>query len=483
MKTMRRNHIAWFLESGDLAPLVEGLVEDAKPRRTHEIRQHATGDVFVKYFVEKGIVGHVRNLVLPRGKREYLLGKRLSAQSIPTPKPLGYGRGKRGSFVLLERLEAKPFESAFAESSQRQQLLDGLALLLRQLREERVRHNDLHLENVMAAPDGLYLIDLHKTSMAKVRFSRADELLNLTHALTMIYDKMTEAEKDRFFNAYGRPEVRPSAEEGLLGLRRRWIDSKKRRAFCATSKLMVSKNRIYVRGREGSSEGAFREMIKTDRKVRVERWSDHVRKTYYSRRRLRRAWQAHAVLEYLEMDVVPRAAYMQRASLFRKGYIAMEDLAGKGEELDRFLDREYDRMESGERRLFVGSLSSFFNRLLRQGIAHRDLKACNVFVLSVGFKLLDVEDIWFIDPSEEILERMLVQLNTSVPARIAVSDRIRFFLKTTGGFPFDRKRLFRKVMQASRGEEIVYEGATGLRKESWQGHRQGSRSPFSLSRR
>ena len=35
------------------------------------------------------------------------------------------------------------------------------------LRTERIRHNDLHLENIMVARDGLYLVDLHKTDVLK----------------------------------------------------------------------------------------------------------------------------------------------------------------------------------------------------------------------------------------------------------------------------------------------------------------------------
>ncbi len=417
--------------------------------------------------------------MLPRGKREYVVGRWLSSLSIPTPSPLGYGRGKRGSFILQECIEAIPFRSAFDEGPNRERLADGLAVLLDLLRKERVRHNDLHLENIMVADNGLYLVDLHKTKVKRFRFSRADELVNLTHALTMIYERMTRAEKDRFFDIYGRPDMRPFVEKELRTLRCHWIESKKGRAFSTTSRLVASGNRVYVRGREEAALGAFLESIKDDRKVRVERHEDHIRKTYRSRRRLKKAWQAHVALEYLEMDVVPRPSYVARASLLGSGYVAMEDLKAHGEELDRFLDREYDRMAPGQRRGFADGLSEFFGGLLEKGVIHRDLKACNVFVLSDGFRLLDVEDILFAAPTEETLKRMLVQLNTSVPERISVSDRVRFLAKLVSGFSFDRKRLLREVVRLSRNEEIVYEGVSGLKKESWRGHRRGSPPPSS----
>ncbi len=471
MKRFRSNGIAWFLDDEALVPLVEGLREGSGSKRTHEIRSAHGRDVFLKYFVEKGLLGFARNRVLPRGKREYVVGKHLSSLSIPVPLPLGYGRGRRGSFILQERIEATPFRAAFDKSPHRERLADGLASLLDLLRKERVRHNDLHLENIMVADNGLYLVDLHKTKIKRVRFSRADELVNLTHALTMIYDGMTQAEKDRFFNIYRRPDVRPFVERGLRTLRCRWIESKKGRAFSTTSKLVASGNRVYVRGREKAALGAFLESIKEDRKVRVERHEDHIRKTYRSRRRLKKAWQAHVALEYLEMDVVPRPAYVARASLLGSGYVAMEDLKAHGEELDRFLDREYDRMAPGQRRRFADDLSGFFGGLLAKGVIHRDLKACNVFVLSDGFRLLDVEDILFAAPTEETLARMLVQLNTSVPERISVADRARFLAKLARGFSLDRKRLLREVVRSSRNREIVYEGVSGLKKESWRAFR------------
>ena len=366
MKKLKHNGVAWFLDAEALAPLVEGLSEGFGAKRTHEIRSAHGRDVFVKYFVEKGFLGMVRNWVLPRGKREYAVGRRLSSLSIPVPFPLGYGRGKRGSFILQERIEAIPFLSAFDKGPDRERLVDGLAVLLDLLRKERVRHNDLHLENIMVDDNGLYLVDLHKTKVKRFRFSRGDEVVNLTHALTMIYGRMTGSEKDRFLNIYGRPHMRPLVERGLGTLRCQWIESKKGRAFSTTSRLVASGNRVYVRGREETAKGAFVESIKEDRKVRVERHEDHIRKTYRGRLRLEKAWQAHVALEYLEMDIVPRPSYVARASLLGGGYVAMEDLKAHGEELDRFLDKGWDSMAPGERRLFAHGLSEFFGRLLEK---------------------------------------------------------------------------------------------------------------------
>jgi hypothetical protein len=62
---------------------------------------------------------------------------------------------------------------------------------------------------------------------------------------------------------------------------------------------------------------------------------------------------------------------------------------------------------------------------------------------------------------------MLVQLNTTIPKRISIKDRIRFFLKLTLSFKIDRRRLFRDIVKESFGSDIVYEGIGGLKTERW----------------
>ena len=479
MKRVQRKAITWFLDEHEgLGAAVEGLVEEERLRRTYAVRDWGGRKVFVKFFLERGLGGYLRNRVMPRGRKEYILGKRMCSLSVATPLPLGYGVGTEGSFVIQEWIEGSTFRSAFYEGARRGPLLDGLALLLLQLRRGHIRHNDLHLDNVFVDADGLYLIDLHKAKVKAAHFSRRDEVANVTQALTMVYNDLTEGEKEDFFALYGRPDLRPLVEGGLKTQWERWVGSKKKRAFSNTSKLVAKGNRVYVRGMEEKGADGLVDLVKKDKKVRVERYGDHIRKIYGSRRRLVRAWETLAALQYVTLDIVPRPFFVERPFLFKEGYIAMEDLGGRGEELDRFLDREYDSMDEGRRRAFIDAFSRFLGGLLRMGIVQQDLKACNVFVVQDGFRLLDVEDIAFFAPDEKDLARMLVQLAGSIPARVRLSDRIRFFLKLAVPFPFERKRLFRDVAEACRGDAIVYEGVSGLKREAWQGRRPDSPSPF-----
>jgi hypothetical protein len=146
----------------------------------------------------------------------------------------------------------------------------------------------------------------------------------------------------------------------------------------------------------------------------------------------------------------------------------MEDLTGKGEELDRFLDRNYDGMSRAAWRGFVDAFSSFLVSTLNKKIIHADLKACNIFVLQKGaFLFLDVEDLDFSGFDGAALKRMLIQLNTTIPKRISTRDRLRLFAKITRPLLSERKRLLREIASESLQREIVYEGVSGLRRESW----------------
>lgn len=479
MKRVRKNGISWFLDEHEgLEAMVEGVVEEEETRRSYAVTSCGDGKVFVKFFLEQGVGGFLRNRLMPRGRKEYKVGKRILSASVATPVPMGYGRGRGGSFVIQELIEGQTFKSVFDGALQRESLVDALALLLRQLAACGIRHNDLHLDNILVKGETLYLIDLHKAQVKQGRLRPKDEAANLAQALSMVYSEMTEDARRRFFEQYGGSGLRQAVEATLRAQWKKWIDSKKKRAFSTTSKLVAKGRRVYARGREEAAKGRFVELIKKDRKVRVERWSDHIRKVYTGRRRLARAWETWAALQYVAVDIVPRPFFVEMPSFLGGGYVAMEDLAGRGEELDRFLDRHYDAMDLTRRRAFIDGFSRFLGGLLKMGVVQRDLKACNVFVLTEGFRLLDVEDIRFFAPAGGDVARMLAQLNNSLPARIAASDRIRFFLKLTRLFPLERKRLFRTVAQTCAEGEIVYEGVAGLKRESRQGRRPGPPAPF-----
>lgn len=467
MKIVRIHDIMWVLKDELLVDFVKEVSCEGATKRGHFAIERAGKKIFIKFFKEKGLCGLLRNRASPRGKKEFYLAGKLILLSIPTPEPLGYGISGAGSYVIQEWIDGDTFVSLYEGSGQKAALLLQLAAFLNELKLRHVRHNDLHLNNIIVHKGRLYLVDLHKMKI-KSAFSLSDEISNLAHAITMVYQNLSEEEKTTFFQQYGEKGIRSPLEAELKRLRHRWILKKMERAFDDTSTMVKDRNYVYIAGFEGHGKGALCSVIKEDKKVKIERYSDHVRKIYRNRRRLNRAWKNHIALAYLNLRVAPRAFFVKKPSLTERGFIAMEDLAGRGEELDRYLDREYDRFGVHERRMFINTLSAFFVRAIKQWIIHRDVKACNVFVLrDGGVILLDVEDIVFTEMDMESLKRMLTQLNTTIPKRISAGDRIRFFLKLSIPLKMKNKTLFREIIAESLKSKIVYEGVSGLNVEQW----------------
>jgi tRNA A-37 threonylcarbamoyl transferase component Bud32 len=469
MNVVKKDCIEWYLEDDRLLSILDaGFPSDE--RRPFWVREYDGRKAFIKLFREKGVMGALRNALSARGQREFNIGLRLRELAIPTPRPLGYGKGRMCSASIQEWKDGKDFYTLFCESTNRSQLLHTLSSLLITLKRKGVRHNDLHLRNIIVSHGIAHIIDLHKTSIKRT-FTLSDELTNMCHALFSIYPDMTEPERALFFQPYGDMAIRPLAEARLTRMRSDWAHRKKKRAFSTTSLLQANGSVVRIKG-TAEEGGHFVDNIKRDKKTEVERYSSHIRKVYRNRRKLKSAWENHVALEYMELAVTPRAYYVKRPSLGARGFIAMEDLGQKGEDLSRFLDSHYlEIAQSKETGHFIERFSSFLLLLLRREISHKDLKTSNIFVLRDGsFRLLDIEDIRFEGIRRDFLNDMMVQLNKSVPKRVRMSHRLRFFSRVTAGLSLsrpERKALLRSIRQESLRDDIVYVGVSGTVRETW----------------
>ncbi len=463
----RTRRFTWFLKNDSLIPLVEDIVHPEGERRGYGVYEDGGEKLFIKTFSEKGVPGKVRSFFSPRGKKEFMIADRLQSLGVPAPAPLGYGVGSKTSAIAEYFIEGKTFLDIFKNSPDRDALLGQLAGFLLLLKQKKVRHDDLHLDNILISNDIFYLVDLHKVKI-KQSFSDIDERTNLTHALGMVYYDLSPGERESFFARYLLdPAMKTSVEDSIRALRAKWVANKIARSFRDTSVVNRQGTRLFIRGREGLARGAFGETLKDDRKVKVERYTDHIKKTYTRKHRLKTAWQNHVVLEYMHKAITP-AVYHAHVPATGSGYIAMEDLTGRGEELDRWLDGHYDTMYPAERQAFFTSLALFFCEAMAWEITHRDLKACNIFVLSKGgFLFLDVEDIRFTKITPDILKRALCQLNNTIPKRVSLRDRMRFYLGLVSLIDCDKKKLFREIIAESLKDKIVYEGVKGLVVDSW----------------
>ncbi len=458
---------SWFLFEEGLAPVLEHYSHPGDERRHYATYEFRGRKIFVKSFLEVGFSGFLRRTFYSRGKLEFTVGARLSDMGISTPEVYGHGRGHNMTAVVEEYVDGPSLLYEMKRNADHEHLLARLADFLRELSSKHVRHNDLHLDNILIKDNRFYIIDLHKTQIKK-SFNEKDEISNVTHALGMIYDDIRNDELEIFFDRYACSRTMRGKIEGrIIALKRQWVLSKKKRAFRSTSLLNVSSDYVYIRGSETEANGEFVAFLKKDRKTSVELYSDHVRKIYRHAHRLRKAWANHVVLAYLGIQAAP-TAYFVKLPKSSPGYVAMEDLGHKGLELDRFLDGRYDSMSHGDRIRFVNGFASFLQLLFRKRVFHGDMKGCNVFVLNDShFVLLDVEDFVFCQVGADELVKALVQLNTTIPKRISTRIRMRFFLKLVSSFNVEGKRVFREILKESLAQNIVYEGTTGLKIENW----------------
>ncbi len=455
------NGVVWWLEAEGLEKIIREVVPREAERRPRFVLPYEGGRLFVKCFREEGAIALLRNLFFSRGRKEYEIAVRLRERSVPTPLPLGYGQGRCFSYSVREWVDGRDICADSDTVEQRAGRLSRVAALVRQLASAKVRHNDLHPGNIIFGDAGPCIIDLHKTSFKRF-FTRADETSNLSHILFGLYGRLSDGEKDLFFTAYGKPEIRGRVEKEIERFGARWVEQKKKRAFRTTSKLCATEDWVHIKGYEDRGLGQLVSVIKQDRKAVVERHTEHVRKVYAQKGRLKKAWRNHVALEYMELPVTAQAFCMRKPRLGRKGFIAMENLSGKGEQLDVFLDRSYDAMDYSTRLSLVRRFSSFLAALFRKGISHADMKACNVFVLEPGsFRLIDVEDIRFGKVDQATLIRILLQLHLSVPGRVTLKDRLRFLSMVTRGFPFDKRRMLKAIACESLKGDVVYVGVHG----------------------
>lgn len=470
MKIIRKNGIEWHLEDERLITLLDTCAPSAE-RRPFWVRDYGKKKVFVKLFREKGVIGFIRNRLLPRGKKEYDTARRLRELSLPAPLPLGYGLGNMCSYSIQEWQEGKNFLALFHDSADRRSLLRMLSLLLVRLKKRRVLHNDLHLRNIIVSGQETYVVDLHKTRM-KQSFGLSHQLRDMCYALFSIYPYMTEQEKLLFFEDYGQPAIRSATEAELSRRRIDWARRKKRRAFKPTSVLQADGGYVRVKTAPDIEGSPFVGFIKQDKKTQVEQYENHIRKIYRNRRRLKAAWRNHVTLEYLELPIAPRAFLVKRPTLLKRGFVAMEDLGAKGEDLSRFLAGRYAQMvASGRIKSFLDLFARFLLLLYKWEITHRDLKTSNIFVMQDwSFRVLDLEDIRFEGLRGDFLKNALVQLNKSIPKMVSVRHRLRFLSRVSQGLSLsrpERKALLRSVREESLRDEIVYIGLSGTVRESW----------------
>ncbi len=431
--------------------------------------------LYLKLFHERGVGAAMRRLVADRAAREYAVLDHLRRAGVPAAEPVACGARFRASFLLTREVPAAeilkdrlPREGRAGRTA----LLDSLGRFIRAVHDAGVRHDDLHLGNVLVSGWRLFLVDVHRAAI-RPALTRGERIRGLGFMLHALHTLVPATDQCRFLRSYwgDRP---PKGER--TELRASFLAARERYAADRTGRCLVSGREFEKAGgmilRRPLNASAARRLLDAKPLREVKN---------VGRRRLWLATPDRYVREG------PRAKRIWRnAHTFAVRHVATPRLwAWAGDRilgewladaapLNEFMNRPWNPRE---RRAFRDALARFVRDMHRAGVHHGDLKANNILVRSASatsgaasagcsweFFVIDLDRAEFF--AEVPLERRLsdlAQLNAAVGAPATVGDRLAFF-RVYAGRETDWNREWK-----TRVKEIMRR--TRARKHRWPAER------------
>lgn len=157
----------------------------------------------------------------------------------------------------------------------------------------------------------------------------------------------------------------------------------------------------------------------------------------------------------------PYAVIERRKHLFvEESFLIMEDISqnhGIPEYMEENFSPPLTKGQFHEKRRFISHFASYLSFLHQKGIYQTDFKTTNVFARQDApgntlFWMIDLDHVVFArELSSQRRAKNLVQINTSVPAVMTLTDRMRFFHQYTGRekLSAEDKRFIRGIIRSS----------------------------------
>ncbi len=512
---------AFLLDNPALKPLKES------PVRTISICSGPHGQLFLKRYKIRGLTDRLKYLVVPsKARKEWRMAHRALRKSIPTPLPLAMAERSKGCFLqdaLLITQAISPSYPLIELISQggHEGIFFQAARLLSQTHKAGLLHQDLHAGNILVgmAEKKLYLIDLHRSRFVR-SVSRRRSIWNLAQFFYSLQASLSPEGKKAFLQQYDDEEdiFKGTLEQGLkeiarqeASLHRRHMKSRTKRCLKESGGFYVAKeDGWHIWGRRGwKPQGLLKivtkhrdivakgkeGLVKADRRSAITLF--HYKETrlcvkeyrypgpwqpgkeLFRRSKGRKGWlMGNGLVVRGIGGIIPQALLERReGGLLKEAFLIMETPAGYVE-LDRYLVKTFEAQKNdAQREAFLDALAGFMAHLYLQGIIHRDLKTCNIMVRegegTWHFALVDMDDVR-LDKKIDLrrLLKGLIQLHTSTPLFMEMSERIKFlrrYLQLIGRD--DIQEITRKVIQGSRGRQLVYVAPDGdvIMDVDWQG--------------
>jgi tRNA A-37 threonylcarbamoyl transferase component Bud32 len=512
---------AFLLHNPPQRPLKESLV------RTAFIMPGPKGELFLKQYKIRDFAEAWKYLLVPsKARREWRMARQALAKGIPIPVPVAMAERRNGWFLQEALLITQAISPScplieLIPQGGHQELLLQSARLLRQAHEAGLLHQDLHAGNILEgmADKKLYLIDLHRAKFAR-SVSKQRRFWNLAQFFYSLKGRLSREEKKAFLQQYDETEDifkgklaqdLEEIERHEQRLHRRHMRSRTKRCLKESSGFYIAKEqgwqicgrrgwkpqqllKIVTRHRAIVAKGKER-LIKADRRTAITLFSYKETRLCVKEYRYQGPWQSwkelfsgsKACTGWLMGNglvvrgiggVIPQALLQRkRRGLLQEAFLIMETPAGYVE-LDCYMVKAFQaQKDNGRREAFLDAFAGFMAHLYLNNISHRDLKTCNIMVREENngwvFCLVDMDDVQL---DKKIgLRRFLkglIQLHTSTPLFMEVSERLRFlsrYLHLIGRD--DIREIMREVIKGSRGRRLVYVAPDGdvIMDVDWQG--------------
>jgi tRNA A-37 threonylcarbamoyl transferase component Bud32 len=391
------------------------------------------------------------SLFRDRARAEARMLQALAKAGIPCPRLVATSRDDAGSYVITEEVPDAPIlkDLLGRGGAGAPALVAALGRLVRRMQDAGIEHQDLHVGNILARGETLYVIDVHRS--ARRRFTDARRIAGLAFTAMSFLDLRPLSDVARFVRAAGYPRHR-DWERVWARLRRglhRYYEGRADRCLEGGRGFGV---RDGVYHRDEADVAAIAERVRSGRMepVKVEgtrglyRADGGLFVKRMRRGRATRYWRsAHGL--------AVRGLATPRLLACGPTWVAGEWV--EAPDLYAFVRDRLGGLGRADRDRLLSRFARDLRRAHALGVFHRDLKATNVLVRDAEFLIVDLDSVRFaerVGEPDRILN--LAQLNASLTPPLTRTDRLRF-LRTYFGrcasLRRDERRWTREIMKVT----------------------------------